>query len=119
MSSASFKNIIKLSITWLVLYVLAVYSVGWALNYGGSHYWATPIWILLYLIPGYFSGYLFHNNWLIAGALVGILGSMFWLLHAQFTSVSFGIVISVVANILTSIFGAWLSQRKVKQINAL
>ena len=115
MSPSSYKNIIILSATWLLLYLLAVYSVGWALNYGGSQYWATPIWIFLYLVPGYLSGYLFHNSWLTAGVLVGALGSMLWLLHAQLSILNIGVTIDVIANTLTSIFGAWLGQRRASK----
>lgn len=111
MSSSSYKNILILCTAWLLLYVIAVYSVGWALNYGGSRYWATPIWILLYFLPGYLSGYLFHNNWFTTGAVIGVLGTMLWLLHAQLTIASMSASINVIANTVTSILGAWLGQR--------
>ena len=119
MSSATFKNILIISVIWLFLYILAVYSVYLALKYGGSHYWATPIWILLYLIPGYLAGYFVHKSWLITGALVGVIGTIIWLLHAQLSITNIGAIINLISNTFAGLLGAWLGQRKAHKQNAL
>ena len=119
MSSESIKNILIISITWLLLYVLAVYSVYLSLKYGGSRYWATPVWMLLYFIPGYLAGYFIQQRWIIAGIFVGVLGSVFWLLHAQLSFTHVGALINIISNSLVSLFGAWLGQRRVHKQNAL
>lgn len=99
--------------------MLAVYSTYWSIKYGPGRFLSTPSWILLYLVPGYLSGYYMHTNWVTVSVTVGILGSVVWLIHAQLSIVNTGALASTSIHILVCVFGAWLGKRKAWKSNAL
>ena len=105
------SHIAIIVVVWIALYVLAIYSVQWALVYGDNRFWASPAWILLYFIPGFIAGYLLRSYWHLAGLLVGVVGSAIWILHSQ-VPISHGETITNIGfNTLISVAGSWLGQR--------
>ena len=117
--ATSFKNILVVTATWLLLYFIAIYGVQLSFKLAENQYWATPLWVLVYLLPGYIGGYLMPKKWILLGILISVLGSLFWVKHAQISNYNLGVFTSIASNILVCLFGAWLGRTKRNKNNAL
>ena len=108
----SYKHILIIASAWLILYVVALNGVRASIILSESRYWATPLWLLLYIIPGYIAGVYFSKYWVLSAVVIGIIGTAFWLLHAGLPFANIGTLTNATSNILYCLFGVWMGKRK-------
>lgn len=103
------------SLVWVVLYFASTYAVYWLLRNDLSVLYSAIPSSLEYLIPGFIVAYLTKNKTYVLAFLIGVGGSIAWLLHTGFYADlgRFGqfMALRILGNILLVLVGAYIAVR--------
>ena len=103
------------SLVWVALYFATNYSVYWLLNHDLSVFYSAIPSSLEYFVPGLLVAYLAKRKTLFLGFVIGLGGSVVWLLHTGFYAdlgrLGLFVVARVSGNILLAVAGAYVAGR--------
>lgn len=106
------------SLVWVALYIVTTYSVYWLLRNDLSVYYSAIPSSLEYLVPGFIVTYLAKQKTYALAFLVGMGGSIAWLLHTGFYAdlgrLGQFVTLRILGNILLALAGAYIAVRVIK-----
>lgn len=103
------------SLVWVALYFATSYSVHWLLSHDLPVLYSAIPSSLEYFVPGFLVAYLAKRKALFLGFVIGLGGSVVWLLHTGFYAdlgrLGLYVTLSVFGNVLLAVTGAYVAGR--------
>lgn len=103
------------SLVWVALYIVTIYSVYWLLRNDLSLLYSAIPSSLEYLVPGFVVAYLAKEKTYVLAVLIGVGGSVAWLLHTGFYAdlgrLGQYAALRVLGNLLLALAGAYIAVR--------
>jgi hypothetical protein len=103
------------SLVWVALYAVTTYSVYWLLRNDLSVFYSVIPSSLEYLVPGFVVAYLAKEKTYVLAVLIGVGGSIAWLLHTGFYTdpgrLGQFAALRILGNILLALVGAYIAVR--------
>lgn len=115
MTMNDIRALLSGSLVWVALYFSTNYSVYWLLGHDLPVLYSAIPSSLEYFVPGFLVAYLAKRKTLFLGFVIGLGGSVVWLLHTGFYAdlghIGLFVALRVSGNILLAVAGAYIGGR--------